>query len=79
MTDTDLEPYCKKAIEKGAHHAKQIDPSSVETAAWVRWKCQFGCPRHGSSYCCPPHTPTPKETREVIDCYHRSILFHASN
>ncbi|MBM3155296.1 MAG: DUF2284 domain-containing protein [Chloroflexi bacterium] len=76
MPDSDLEKYCKLAVEKGATHAKLIDPSSVVTAAWVRWKCQFGCPAYGQGYCCPPDTPTPERTRALIDCYHRAILFH---
>ena len=76
MRDKDLEKYCEQAISKGATHAKQIHPSSVVTAAWVRLKCQFGCPRYNHCHCCPPHSPTPKQTREVLDCYSRAILFH---
>lgn len=76
MNDSDLESYCAKAIERGVNHAIQIHPSSVVTAPWVRMKCQFGCGGYGQSYCCPPNTPTPEETREVIDSYRRAILFH---
>jgi len=76
MNDVDLEKYCAQAVEKGATHAKQIHPSSVVTAPWVRLKCQFGCPVYDKSYCCPPHTSTPEQTRAIIDSYHRAILFH---
>jgi predicted metal-binding protein len=76
MNDVDLEKYCKKAVRRGATHAKQIHPSSVVTAPWVRLKCQFGCLGYGSSHCCPPDTPTPEQTRAVIDSYRRAILFH---
>ena len=76
MNDVNLEKYCAQAVEKGATHAKQIHPSSVVTAPWVRLKCQFGCPVYGKSYCCPPHTSTPEQTRVIIDSYHRAILFH---
>jgi predicted metal-binding protein len=79
MADADLDKYCKLAMEKGATHAKQIHPSSVVTGAWVRWKCQFGCTRYGLGYCCPPDSPTPEQTRALIDCYHRAILFHLEN
>jgi predicted metal-binding protein len=48
----------------------------VVTAPWVRLKCQFGCPGYDRGYCCPPHTPTPAETRAVLDSYHRALLFH---
>ena len=79
MDDSDLEEYCKQAVAGGATHAKQIDPSSIVTAAWVRWKCQFGCFAYGKGYCCPPDTPTPEQTRALIDCYRRAILFHIEN
>ena len=74
--NTDLEKYCTLAVEKGITDAKPISPDSVATAAWVRLKCQFGCIGFNSSYCCPPATPTPEETRKIIDCYQRAILFH---
>jgi len=63
-------------VERGATHAKQIHLNSVITAPWVRLKCQFGCPSYGRGYCCPPYTPTPEQTRAILDCYQRAILFH---
>jgi len=75
--DGDLKKYCSVAVEAGATHAKQIHPSSVVTAPWVRLKCQFGCPGYGRGLCCPPHTPTAEQTRAILDCYQRAILFHA--
>jgi len=77
MYDADLEKYCKRALDGGVNDALQINPSSVVTAAWVRWKCQFGCTEYGKAYCCPPHTNTPEQTRALLDCYNRAILFHA--
>lgn len=76
LADNDLEKYCARAIEAGAAHAKQIHPSSVVTAPWVRLKCQYGCPGYGRGHCCPPHTPTSEQTRAILDCYQRGILFH---
>ncbi|MBM4320421.1 MAG: DUF2284 domain-containing protein [Deltaproteobacteria bacterium] len=40
-------------------------------------KCQYGCDGYGSSLCCPPNTPTPKEMRQVLDGYGRAVLFEA--
>jgi predicted metal-binding protein len=74
--DRDLEKYCSLGIKAGATHAKQIHPSSVVTAPWVRLKCQFGCPGYARGLCCQPHTPTPDQTRSILDCYKRAILFH---
>ena len=76
IRDKDLKKYCKFAIDGGATHARQIHPDSVVTAPWVRLKCQFGCPGYGKGYCCPPDTPTPDQTREILNAYQRAILFH---
>jgi predicted metal-binding protein len=76
MSDQDLEKYCQQAVRGGAAHAKQIHPGTVVTAEWVRWKCQFGCPVYGQGFCCPPDSMPPERTQELLDCYHRAILFH---
>ncbi len=76
ISDEDLEKYCIHAVKKGATHAKQIHPSSVVTAPWVRMKCQSGCPGYDRSHCCPPETSTPEKTRSILDAYQRAILFH---
>jgi len=76
MNDPDLEIYCLQAEKEGALHAKQIPAESVVTAAWTRFKCQFGCPAYDTNYCCPPYTPTADKTREIISCYRRGLLFH---
>lgn len=53
-----------------------ISPSDVETAPWVRLKCQFGCDGYGQCLVCPPFTPTPDQMRRVLDAYGRGILIH---
>ena len=57
--------------------AKVISPATVQTARWVRWKCQFGCGGFGTSLVCPPHTPNPADTRLMLDEYKRAVLFEA--
>jgi predicted metal-binding protein len=71
-----LSPYLALALERGADHATVIDTASIITAPWVRLKCQFGCYGFGRSLCCPPHTPTPEQTRQVLDSYTRALLLH---
>lgn len=68
--------FIKRAVELGAKESKVIDASSIITAPWVRLKCQFGCGGYDSNYCCPPHTPTPEQTRGVIDSYRKAVLVH---
>lgn len=76
MVKKDLKKYCDLAFENGAADVKIIEPSRVETAPWVRQKCEFGCPGFGHSYTCPPHTPDDEKTRRVLDAYQRAMLFH---
>ena len=70
--------WVRMALEHGALAAKVISPSAVETGEWVRWKCQFGCGGFGASLVCPPHTPTPAQTRMMLDEYKRAVLFEAA-
>ncbi|MGE5295557.1 MAG: DUF2284 domain-containing protein [Solirubrobacterales bacterium] len=68
---------CELAQSKsGVLDAKVVAPAEVQTAAWVRLKCQYGCGGYGQCLTCPPYTPTPNEMRKVLDCYRRAILIH---
>ena len=70
-----LEDYCQQAIDSGATNALVTQPNRIVTAPWVQLKCQFGCPRYGYFYTCPPHTPTSEYTRKILDSYNRVLLF----
>jgi predicted metal-binding protein len=72
----DLREYWERVCRGKPAEAKEIQTSSVVTAPWVRLKCQYGCERYGRGYCCPPETPTPEQTREILNQYSRAILFH---
>ena len=69
--------FATTAVRLGARCAKVIRPADVVTGDWVRWKCQFGCGGFGSSRMCPPHTPTPEQTRRMLDGYSYGVLFEA--
>ncbi len=74
ISDSDL---CKAAKQKAnVKDARIIPPGDVETAPWVRLKCQFGCDGYGSCLVCPPYSPTPQQMREVLDSYNRALLVH---
>ena len=74
ISDSEL---CKVVKQKSCiRDVCIISPSDVETAAWVRLKCQFGCEGYGQCLVCPPYTPTPQQTREVLDSYTRAVLIH---
>jgi predicted metal-binding protein len=76
-SDLSDETLCRLVGERpGVKAVKMIAPAEVETAAWVRLKCQFGCDGYGQCLVCPPYTPTPEEMRKVLDSYRRAILIH---
>ena len=72
-----LERFLDAAMRFGARGAKIVRPTDVVTGSWVRWKCQFGCGGFNSSRTCPPHSPTPEQTRKMLDEYEHGILFEA--
>lgn len=65
-----------RAVTLGAGESKIIDVKTVKTAAWVRYKCQFGCSGFGESLTCPPHSPTPEQTQKILDSFKKAILIH---
>ena len=72
----DLKAFTARAVELGAKEAKAVPTGQVFTAAWVRQKCRYGCGAYGSSRNCPPHSPTPEQTRQILDEYETAILIH---
>jgi predicted metal-binding protein len=62
------------ALKSGASDFKFIQPSQVVTAHWVRLKCQYGCKNYGTRYTSPPYSPTPEDTRKVLDEYSKAYL-----
>ncbi len=69
-----IQAFCRVARDLGAVDAKVISPKDVITAAWVRWKCRYGCSEYGRHLSCPPYSPTPEMTRKVLDEYEAGIL-----
>ena len=68
--------FIEMAVKLGAKDAKIIKTDSIITAAWICWKCRYGCDGYDSSLCCPPNSPTYRETRELVDCYKYAFLVH---
>jgi predicted metal-binding protein len=74
LSDKALRDIAKQKSE--VKDARIVSPSAVETAAWVRLKCRFGCDGYGQCLVCPPFTPLPEQMRKVLDAYRRAILIH---
>jgi predicted metal-binding protein len=77
MPDIAFAPWIDRAGDLGAE-ARSIDPVAVATAEWVRMKCRYGCPDYGTSFACPPSSPTPSETRRVLGEYAAALLLHVA-
>jgi predicted metal-binding protein len=71
-----IKKLCNRARKLGADDAVVINPKQVETAEWVRLKCKYGCSGYAGTLCCPPYSPTPAQTRQVLDGYSKGILIH---
>lgn len=59
------------------YHIDEIVPletADICVAHWVRLKCEYGCSKYGTSWCCPPETPTPEKTTAILREYKRALL-----
>jgi len=70
---TEIQALC---IAMSAIDSRFIDPTSIAIAHWVKYKCQYGCSGYGKSLCCPPHAPTPEETKKIVAEYSLGLLIH---
>ncbi len=71
--------YVTRARELGADDARLIGPGAVVCAEWVRLKCQYGCDGYGACHTCPPRSPTPAQTRRVLDEYSHLLLVRCTH
>jgi len=70
----NYQELCQIAKDLGAEDARIISTEQVVTAPWVTLKCRYGCDSYNTTHCCPPKTPTYKETREILNSYHYALL-----
>ena len=78
MSKNNLSFLCKRALALGAKDCKIISVSTVKTAAWVRYKCRYGCDGFGQCLTCPPYSPAPEETQKILADYKKAVLIHGS-
>ncbi|MCK4458159.1 MAG: DUF2284 domain-containing protein [Methanosarcinales archaeon] len=62
------------ALDSGASELQHIPAGIVKTAAWVRFKCRYGCKAYGKHISCPPYSPTHEETEKVLMDYEHAAL-----
>jgi len=73
--EKNVEMLVKLAKEKGVKSAKLISTKDIVVGNYVAQKCKFGCPYFAKRFTCPPYSPTPSETREVLKSYNHALLF----
>ena len=71
-----VKKYVKSALAAGAKDAKIIPTDTIVTAQWVRLRCQYGCGGWGQRLTCPPYSPPPEKTAEVLREYKTALLVH---
>ena len=70
----DAPDVCRRALELGASAAVIASPDQVITAEWVRMKCSYGGCTVGRCLTCPPYSPTPAQTRALLDEYEAILM-----
>ncbi|MCO7123800.1 DUF2284 domain-containing protein [Ihubacter massiliensis] len=70
-----MKKYFDLLSRLGMDEAKVIDARTVKTAAWTRYRCQYGCDCYGTNLCCPPYTPDYDRTQKMLDAFNKGILF----
>jgi predicted metal-binding protein len=51
-----------------------VTTRDISVAQWVRLKCKYGCKKYGTSWCCPPETPSPDDTKALLSEYNKALL-----
>jgi predicted metal-binding protein len=72
--NSNHESLLKFALKNGAIASELITVDQVKVADWVHWKCKYGCPHFGMFLTCPPYSPTPQQTRELLKDYKQAII-----
>lgn len=64
----------EKGIEYGLTEVIPFRVDKIEIAHWVRLKCQYGCNRYATTWCCPPATPDTDEVIKILGEYKDALL-----
>lgn len=62
-----------KIRELGFDKVYSIGTGDIRVAEWTGLRCEFGCDRYGSPHC-PPNSPSPEKTRDIVKDYKHALL-----
>lgn len=74
MRERELKTFLTSFLPGKVRDFKLVDPREVVTGEWVRLKCQYGCDGFGMCLTCPPYSPEPQRTQEILHSYTQAIL-----
>lgn len=57
----------------GFSNVYPIPVEAIHVPEWADLRCRFGCDRYGNPHC-PPNSPTPAKTRDLLKDYNRALL-----
>lgn len=57
----------------GFSKVRPVAAAGIRVTDWADLRCRFGCTRYGSPHC-PPNSPAPEKTRELLKDYTRAVL-----
>jgi predicted metal-binding protein len=69
-----LEELRKLGKKYSINEIVPLSTRDISVAQWVRLKCKYGCKKYGTSWCCPPETPSPDETKALLSEYSKALL-----
>ncbi|MHB1654150.1 MAG: DUF2284 domain-containing protein [Desulfitobacteriaceae bacterium] len=58
---------------RGFRQVTLISTENIHIPDWADLRCQFGCEQYGQPHC-PPNSPSPGKTREVLQDYTHVLL-----
>jgi predicted metal-binding protein len=69
-----LRSLLKKGKRFNIEEIIPFSPKDINVAQWVNLKCRYGCTRFGSSWCCPPATPSLDQVEQLLSEYSLALL-----
>ena len=78
ISDQLLQRLLGKINSSGLEQIIPFSVDKIDVAEWVRLKCQFGCCKYDTNWCCPPAIPDLEKTNAIIREYSLALLLIGS-
>lgn len=68
-----LQRLLPRILELGFSKVNAVDVKDIYVSDWTDLRCRFGCDSYGKPNC-PPNSPSPQKTKDILKDYSRAIL-----